>query len=314
LASVPDVCLTPAPNGQVPIPYPNIAFSRDLAKGSRTVKCDGLSTTLKDSVFSKSIGDEPGTGGGVVSGVNRGKAKFVNYSFDVKFEGRNVVRRLDPTLNNGNAYNSLTAAAKNKFLPHGPVVMGAVNRICQEYCKQKAKLMKNAKKGKKPKLPRGREITKALKKDPLLKKLGIKVEKRVYVRVVKGFAGRTGRKYISNRLYQRLMKKGTITGGRILGKRAVAGGANFNPYVQGGLVAWDIVDVASLTVDVGGAILNHLRSEVVYGVPDFMVGNNELAIDLKVEDNWTKGQKDLYTAAAEGNEAQQLKAKVHCNC
>ena len=38
---VPDVCKTPSPGGPVPIPYPNIAQSVTLAKGTTTVKADG---------------------------------------------------------------------------------------------------------------------------------------------------------------------------------------------------------------------------------------------------------------------------------
>ena len=97
----PDVCLTPAPPAPpVPIPYPNIAKSGDTAKGSKKVKCDGNSICLKDSNFSKSNGDEAGVNKGVASGKNMGKAEFVNYSFDVKIEGKNVPRALDLMLHN----------------------------------------------------------------------------------------------------------------------------------------------------------------------------------------------------------------------
>jgi len=48
-----------------------------------------------------STGDEAGSaGGGVVSSKNKGKAEFVNYSFDVKVEGKNVARSLDLMLHN----------------------------------------------------------------------------------------------------------------------------------------------------------------------------------------------------------------------
>jgi hypothetical protein len=40
-ATIPDVCKTPAPGGPVPIPYPNVAKSSDLAKGTTTVSADG---------------------------------------------------------------------------------------------------------------------------------------------------------------------------------------------------------------------------------------------------------------------------------
>lgn len=97
----PDVCLTPAPpSSPIPIPYPNIAMSSDTDKGSKKVTCDGNPVCLKDSVFSKSSGDEAGTNKGVASGKNMGKAEFVNYSFDVKFEGKNVARALDLMLHN----------------------------------------------------------------------------------------------------------------------------------------------------------------------------------------------------------------------
>ena len=97
----PDVCKTPSPAGPIPIPYPNLAMSSDTAKGTKKVKCDGNPVCVKDSNFSTSTGDEAGTaGGGVVSNKTKGKAEFVNFSFDVKFEGKNVARALDLMLHN----------------------------------------------------------------------------------------------------------------------------------------------------------------------------------------------------------------------
>lgn len=97
----PDVCKTPSPAGPVPIPYPNIARSGDTAKGTKKVKCDGQSVCVKDSNFRMSTGDEAGSaGGGVMSNKIKGKAEFVNYSFDVKFEGKNVARAFDLMLHN----------------------------------------------------------------------------------------------------------------------------------------------------------------------------------------------------------------------
>jgi hypothetical protein len=97
----PDVCKTPTPGGPIPIPYPNIAKSSDTSKGSKKVKCDGNPICLKDSNFSMSTGDEAGSaGGGVVSNKIKGKAEFVNFSFDVKVEGKNVARAFDLMLHN----------------------------------------------------------------------------------------------------------------------------------------------------------------------------------------------------------------------
>lgn len=100
-SAFPDVCKTPSPAGPIPIPYPNIAKSSDSASTASTVNCDGNATCVKDSNFSVSTGNEAGSaGGGVVSNKIKGKAEFVNFSFDVKFEGKNVPRALDLMLHN----------------------------------------------------------------------------------------------------------------------------------------------------------------------------------------------------------------------
>jgi Domain of unknown function (DUF4150) len=98
----PDVCKTPAPPAPfVPIPYPNIAKSGDTAKGTKKVKAEGNPICTKDSNFSMSTGDEAGSaGGGMVSSKIKGKAEFVNFSFDVQFEGKNVPRSFDLMLHN----------------------------------------------------------------------------------------------------------------------------------------------------------------------------------------------------------------------
>lgn len=111
----PDVCKTPAPPAPpVPIPYPNIAKSSDTAQGAGTVKCDGNAVCVKDSNFMVSSGDEAGSLFGVVSNKVKGKAEFVNFSFDVKFEGKNVPRAMDLMLHN------------DKNTPPFPVIQGPV--------------------------------------------------------------------------------------------------------------------------------------------------------------------------------------------
>ncbi|QSQ22272.1 DUF4150 domain-containing protein [Pyxidicoccus parkwayensis] len=92
----PDVCKTPSPAGPVPIPYPNVAKSSDLAQPAKSVEVEGNPIGVKDSAFSTSTGDEAGTaGGGIFSGKTKGKAEFVTWSFDVKVEGKGVARALD---------------------------------------------------------------------------------------------------------------------------------------------------------------------------------------------------------------------------
>jgi hypothetical protein len=94
----PDVCKTPGP--PVPIPYPNIGKASDTSKGPTTVKTDAQMPMVKGAKYSKSMGDEAGTVGGVISNVNRSECEFMNYSFDVKFEGKNVCRLGDPLWHN----------------------------------------------------------------------------------------------------------------------------------------------------------------------------------------------------------------------
>ena len=91
----PDVCKTPTGGGPVPIPYVNTAVSADLAGGSTTVKIEGNMAAIKGCTYSTSTGDEPGSIGGVVSGVTKGPAEFMIYSFDVKIEGKNACRNGD---------------------------------------------------------------------------------------------------------------------------------------------------------------------------------------------------------------------------
>lgn len=97
----PDVCKTPAPPAPfVPIPYPNIAKSGDTAQGAKKVACDGNPVCIKDSCFKMSSGDEAGSLLGIASSKIKGKAEFVNYSFDVQIEGKNVPRAMDMMLHN----------------------------------------------------------------------------------------------------------------------------------------------------------------------------------------------------------------------
>lgn len=133
-AAAPDVCKTPAPNGPVPIPYPNVALSSDLADGTTTVKVAGNPVAVKDCSFSKSTGDEPGTVGGLASNVNRGKAKFVNYSFDVKLDGKNACRLGDPMTMNGNGPNTATPAEVQPSAIPGNIGKEDFDDLCRAFC------------------------------------------------------------------------------------------------------------------------------------------------------------------------------------
>ena len=131
LITGPDVCKTPSPGGPIPIPYPNIAMSSDLAKGSKKVKINGAPACLKGSNFSKSMGDQAGSLGGVISGKTGGMAEPTTYSFDVKIEGKNVVRNLD--LFQSNQKNTPPAPVMQ-----APIILGVASSEDEEakcpYC------------------------------------------------------------------------------------------------------------------------------------------------------------------------------------
>lgn len=96
----PDVCLTQVGSAVVPIPYPNIGKSADTIEGPKSVTTDGKMPMVKGAKYSKSSGDEAGSKKGVISGVHKDECEFMMYSFDVKFEGKNVCRLGDPLFHN----------------------------------------------------------------------------------------------------------------------------------------------------------------------------------------------------------------------
>ena len=128
--AAPDVCKTPVGSAIVPIPYPNISKSSDLAKGSKSVKINGAPVCLSTSEFSTSTGDEAGSAKGIASGTTKGKAHPVNYSFDVKIEGKSVVRNTDLfTENNRNTPPSPILQAQP-----APSIASAITKNEEEKC------------------------------------------------------------------------------------------------------------------------------------------------------------------------------------
>lgn len=97
----PDVCKTPTPGGPVPIPYPNVGNASNASGGPTKVKVDGQMPMVKGAKYAVTSGDEAGTaGGGVISNKIKGEAEYMLYSFDVKFEGKNVCRLGDSLFHN----------------------------------------------------------------------------------------------------------------------------------------------------------------------------------------------------------------------
>ncbi len=135
--AVPDVCKTPSPGGPVPIPYVNVARDGDLAKGSKSVSIEGNPAALKDSNLSTSSGDEPGTaGGGLISSKTKGKMTWASASIDVKFEGKGVIRFLEPTQHNGNTFNTALIQQGSPSVAYGD---DPLDHPDCPYCKQPKK-------------------------------------------------------------------------------------------------------------------------------------------------------------------------------
>ncbi len=113
--TLPDVCKTPGQG--IPVPYQNEAYSSDLVGGTTTVFADGGNSIAKfGSEFCKSIYDEAGSMGGVVSGTNKAEADWISHSFDVFFERQAACRLTDKLfMNHRNTVNM--AGLKQRDLP-----------------------------------------------------------------------------------------------------------------------------------------------------------------------------------------------------
>lgn len=165
ICEFPDVCFTPPENPAtppgVPIPYPNTAFAKDTTKGSKTVKITGQEVMLKNkSYFKTSTGDEAGCAAkkGVITSKIKGKAYFISWSANVKFEGENVVRHLDMTTNNHAspmANGSAPMAYSDSMVPPEPP---SSDDPCENAKKEKKRACESI-----PTLKKGKKVIENLK-------------------------------------------------------------------------------------------------------------------------------------------------------
>jgi len=95
-----DVCQTPTPAGEVPVPYPNIGEPPMGEPGCENVLICGAPALNKATTIPETNGDQAGVGGGVVSGEIMGEAKFIEGSVKVRFEGSPAVCLTTPTTHN----------------------------------------------------------------------------------------------------------------------------------------------------------------------------------------------------------------------
>jgi len=90
--AVPDTCNVPAPPAPpVPTPFPNFGMVNQATKTATKVKFSGKEVVTKKSEMPRSSGDEAGTLGGLMSGVNMNKVTFKKGSGKVKVQGQPCV-------------------------------------------------------------------------------------------------------------------------------------------------------------------------------------------------------------------------------
>jgi hypothetical protein len=145
-ATIPDVCKTPSPGGPVPIPYPNIAQSITLSKGTTSVKSDKAMAAVKGSKFALSNGDNAGVAGGVKSSTFMKEATWILYSFDVKLNGKNAARFTDKMFHNSQNTVNLAGVLQQVLVDAG-CTPDEANAICDALCETQAKYDRGELKG-----------------------------------------------------------------------------------------------------------------------------------------------------------------------
>lgn len=106
-ATGPDVCKTPAAPSPIPVPYPNIGQLATATGVVNKVLIERKETIVVGSKLPSSSGDEAGSVGGVVSGVNAKDVTFKQGSSKVIAAGKRVVFQAAATGHNGSNANTV---------------------------------------------------------------------------------------------------------------------------------------------------------------------------------------------------------------
>lgn len=88
----PDVCLTPIGSSIVPIPYMIVSKMDWSDKTISNTELTGLQAFTMKSRTNKVTGDEPGSKGGVKSGVNKGPCRPISKKTSVFVDGAELVQ------------------------------------------------------------------------------------------------------------------------------------------------------------------------------------------------------------------------------
>ncbi len=104
--AIPDVCKVPAPPAPpIPTPFPNTGMVNQAKSTATKVKFKNKEVVTKKSEIPRSMGDEAGTLGGMVSNKNMDKVVYKKASSKVKAQGQAVVHLTCMTAHNGSNAN-----------------------------------------------------------------------------------------------------------------------------------------------------------------------------------------------------------------
>lgn len=96
----PNLCLTPAAPSPIPVPYPLIGDTGQLDPGCDSILQNGKKTMNTKSKIASLSGNEAGSGGDIITGVNTGTAWAVVGPPTVLFEGASVATATSPGFGN----------------------------------------------------------------------------------------------------------------------------------------------------------------------------------------------------------------------
>ena len=334
MATAPDVCKTPSPGGPVPIPYPNIAMSSDLAKGTTTITADGGNMCANfGSEFSVSTGDEAGTIGGVKSGVVKKEATWIAYSFDVKLEGKGACRLTDKMFHN---YENTVNASGLLQLVLGDDLL---NLLCNIFC-ETLEAGENFKKDPKNAgkafnySKHAKDLSSEAKYAKHFAAHGMKAEVRIMARLssatkagLKQVGGVTKRAlYTAEEVVKRLRSKaerqiGEMVGKKLAGKAVKSIVAKFIPVVNVISIAMDVYDaielykIASEMLEAG---VESALKEFVEVVPDVAKIGKDGAVsdifDYKFPKDRFRDSQDKIFKDATGDPPTSVDLKSCNNC
>lgn len=140
MCSAPDVCNTPAAPSPVPIPYMIISQASSLSGGTTTVSADGgNSIAIMGSKHAQCNGDQPGSLGGVVSGVFGQASEWITFSPNVTADGKSVCRLTDKLMMN----NKNTVAASGHIVLPAMVTDPVEQELCDAFCLSRQRWIKS---------------------------------------------------------------------------------------------------------------------------------------------------------------------------